>query len=167
MEKEVVAALEKQVAHELYAAHSYMALAYWAEVHHYAGFASFFHQQVKEEHEHVGKLLKFLADREVLPAIGVTNAPRNAFSNLIEVARHVYDLERVNTAGIHAAYEIALRCKDYATQVMLHWFIQEQVEEEAWSDKLVAKVQEATCSGAMSSLDRHLMKELRGKSGGE
>ena len=83
----------------------------------------------------------------------------------MEVAKHVYDLERANTAGIHAAYEVALRAKDYPTQVMLHWFIQEQVEEEAWSDKLVAKVQEATCSGATSSLDRNLIKELKSSVG--
>lgn len=39
---------------------------------------------------------------------------------------------------------------------MLHWFISEQVEEEAWSDKLLVKTREATCAGAMLNLDRHL-----------
>jgi ferritin len=167
MEKEVVAALEKQVTHELYAANSYLALAYWSDVRHYSGFASFFHLQVTEEHGHAGKILQFLADREVVPAIGVIDSPRNSFGNLNEVAKCVYDLERANTAGINAAYGIALRANDYATQVMLHWFIQEQVEEEAWSDKLLVKVQEAMCSGALSSLDRHLIKELRRKTEGE
>jgi ferritin len=163
MEKEVIAALEKQATHELYAAQSYLAMAYWSEVRQYSGFAKFFHLQVAEEREHAEKIFKFLADRDVVPTVGPLESPRNTFAGLLEVARSAYDLERKNTAGIHAAYETALRAKDYPAQVMLHWFISEQVEEEAWSDKLVVKVQEATCAGALSSLDRHIIKELRGR----
>ncbi len=163
MEKEVIAALEKQATQELYASQSYLALAYWSDVRQYSGFAEFFHMQVQEERKHADKFLKFLADRDVVPAIGQVAAPRNTFGNLGEVAKFVYDLERTNTAGIHAAYETALHAKDYASQVMLHWFINEQVEEEAWSDKLLVKVQEATCSGALSTLDRHVIRELTKK----
>jgi ferritin len=163
MEKEVIAALEKQATHELFAAQCYLALAYWSDVRQYSGFAEFFHLQVEEERKHAGKFLKFLADRDVIPAIGGIAAPKSSYQNLAEVAKSVYDLERTNTAGINATYEIALRAKDYATQVMLHWFINEQVEEEAWSDKLLVKVQEATCPGALNMLDRHILKELRKK----
>lgn len=161
MENELVTALEKQAAHELFAAQTYLSLAYWSDVHHWSGFASFFHLQVKEEREHAEKFYQFLADRDVIPTIAVIPAARNSFDNLLAVAQCVYDLERANTAGIHAAYELALRTKDYPAQVMLHWFINEQVEEEAWSEKLLAKVREANCSGGLSSLDRHLIKELR------
>jgi ferritin len=147
----------------LCAAQSYLALAYWCDVRQYSGFAEFFHMQVQEERGHADKILKFLADREVVPAIGQIGAPRNSFQDLGEAAKFVYDLERANTAGIHAAYQSALQAKDYASQVMLHWFINEQVEEEAWSDKLLVKVQEATCPGALQMLDRHVIKELRRK----
>jgi len=82
-----------------------------------------------------------------------------------EVAKWAYDLERANTAGIHAAYETALAEKDYPAQVLLHWFISEQVEEEAWSDKLLVKTREATCAGALLNLDRHLSKILKGGAG--
>jgi ferritin len=51
---------------------------------------------------------------------------------------------------------------DLPAQVMLHWFINEQVEEEAWSDKLLTKSRRAACSGALQYLDRHLEKELAG-----
>jgi len=163
MDKQVISALEKQATHELYAALSYLALAYWSDVRQYSGFAEFFHQQVEEERKHADKFLKFLADRDVVPTIGTVGAPRNSFQNLTEVAKAVYELERANTAGICAAYETALQAKDYATQVMLHWFINEQVEEEAWTDKMLVKVQEATCAGALSNLDRHIVKELAKK----
>src|SRR5512140_49407 len=104
MEKEVIAALEKQATHELYAAQSYLALAYWADVRQYSGFSTFFHMQVKEEREHADKFLKFLADRDIVPTIGVVEPPKTTFANLLEAAKSVYDLERANTAGISAAY---------------------------------------------------------------
>ena len=72
-------------------------------------------------------------------------------------------MEQVNTAGIHQAYEAALGAKDYPAQVALQWFISEQVEEEAWCDELVGRVEDANCAGGMSSLDRHLEKILSAK----
>ncbi len=156
----VVAALNKQAGQELHASQTYLAMSYWSEVHHYAGFAKFFHDQVAEEKSHAEKILKHLADREVVPTIGTLAAPMSSFKHLNDISQAVYDLERANTAGIHAAYEIALAEKDYPAQVLLHWFISEQVEEEAWSDTLLVKTREATCAGALSSLDRHLSKIL-------
>jgi len=158
----VIAALEKQADHELLASQHYLAMSYWCDVHHYAGFASFFKKQAAEELEHANKLLKHLADRDVVPKIGAVPAPGGAFKAVIETAQAAYDFERANTAGIHAAYEVALAEKDYPAQVMLHWFIAEQVEEEAWSDKLLIKTREAGCAGALMNLDRHLEKILAG-----
>lgn len=163
MDQEVIAALDKQATQELTAAQNYLSAAYWCDVRQYSGFAEFFRLQVEEEREHADKILKFLADRDVVPTIGQVSPPRNTFANLMELAKFIYDLERANTAGINAAYEVALRTKDYAAQVMLHWFINEQVEEEAWADKMLVKVQEATCPGALQMLDRHIIKELRKK----
>lgn len=158
----VIAALEKQAGHEFLASQNYVALSYWCEAHQYSGFARFFKKQAGEELEHAHKILKHLADRDVLPKIGAVAAPAGDFKNLTDVAQAAYDFERANTAGIHAAYEAALAEKDYPAQVMLHWFISEQVEEEAWSDKLLVKTREANCAGALSTLDRHIEKILAG-----
>ena len=162
MNQTVIEALEKQANHERFAAESYRALHYWCETRHYSGFAAFFRKQTEEELEHAGKILDFLADRDVLPTLLPIEAPLRNFANLVEVAKTAYDLERANTTGIHAVYEIALREKDYATQIMLHWFIAEQVEEETWSDKMLGKTRAAQCSGALIYLDRHIVKELSG-----
>jgi ferritin len=160
----VIAALEKQADHEFLASQNYLAMSYWCEAHQHSGFASFFKKQAGEEMEHANKILKHLADRDVLPKIGAVAAPANNFKALVEVAQAAYDFERANTAGIHSAYEVALAEKDYPAQVMLHWFIAEQVEEEAWSDKLLVKTREAGCAGALMNLDRHLEKILNSDS---
>jgi len=99
----------------------------------------------------------------LLPTLGSVAAPNVAYKSLLDVAQAAYDFERANTAGIHAAYEVALAEKDYPAQVLLHWFINEQVEEEAWADKLLVKTREAGCAGALMNLDRHLEKILAGE----
>jgi ferritin len=164
MTREIIAELEKQANQEWLAAQAYLAMAYWCDVHQHGGFANFFHQQAKDEQGHAGKILQHLTDRDVVPTIGAIAAPTVDFQNLVEVAQAAYNFERANTAGIHAMYEVALAEKDYPAQVLLHWFINEQVEEEAWSDKLLVKTREATCAGALLNLDRHLAKILKGDS---
>jgi ferritin len=164
MNPDVITALEKQADHELLAAHSYLAMSCWCEAQQHSGFAAFFHKQAAEEREHADKILKHLIDRGVLPKIGAVAALSIAFKTLLDVAQAACDFERANTAGIHAAYEAALAAKDYPAQVLLHWFISEQVEEEAWTDKLVAKVRAANCAGALMDLDRHL-EEILGAGG--
>ncbi|MND00102.1 putative ferritin-1 [compost metagenome] len=45
--------------------------------------------------------------------------------------------ERSVTASINALYELAVREKDYPTQIMLEWFIKEQVEEERSAEEVI------------------------------
>jgi ferritin len=159
----VIAALEKQADHEFLASQSYLAMAYWCDVQQHSGFAAFYKRQAGEELEHAKRILKHLVDRDVVPKIGPVPAPAATYASLLDTAQAAYDFERANTAGIHGAYETALEEKDYPAQVMLHWFISEQVEEEEWSDKLLVKTREAGCAGALQNLDRHLEKILAGE----
>ena len=162
MSPTVITALNAQGTQELFTAKAYLAMAYWCEVQNWSGYAQLFHQQAAEESVHANKFFAFLVDRDILPAIGSVGAPRTDFTDLTSVAQAAYDLERTNTKSIHAAYEIAGAAKDYATQVFLHAFIAEQVEEEAWTDKLLEKTRLATCGGALFNLDRHVVREVLG-----
>lgn len=156
----VITALQAQAEHERFAAASYLALSLWCEAADYSGFAEFFRKQYAEEAEHTEKLHEHLLDRGIVPVLGAMAAPKQDFPDLISVARHAHELEKENTRGIHACYETALTTKDYPSTVLLHWFISEQVEEEAWTEKLLTLVQRANCAGALANLDRHIIKEL-------
>jgi ferritin len=57
-------------------------------------------------------------------------------------------------------YTEALAANDFPAQVLMHWFINEQVEEEAWAAELVDRVKGATCAGGLLDLDRHIEKLL-------
>lgn len=152
--------LQRQFNYELSAAHAYLGMALWCEQQNYPGFAAFFFKQEQEEREHARRIMRHLLDRDVLPVLAEVKAPRSSYGNLLEVASQAQAMERANSAGIHQAYEAALAEKDYPAQVLLQWFINEQVEEEAWTDAMVDFVQKATCAGSLMDLDRHLEKYL-------
>jgi ferritin len=156
----VLKELQRQLNHELGAAHSYLALANWCVDQNLKGFARFFHKQAGEEREHAQKFIDHLLDRDELPELGQLAAPKCAFPSLLEAAQHAQKMEQANTTGIHAAFEVAMRENDYPAQVLLHWFINEQVEEEDWSDELVERVIRANCAGGVGELDRHIERYL-------
>ncbi len=158
----VLAELQRQLNHELSAAHAYTALAVWCDDRHFPGFARFFNKQSAEEREHGSKMMAHLLDRGALPQIGAIDAPRGQFSDLMDLARHAQKMEQDNTVGINTVYEAAVREKDYPVQVLMQWFINEQVEEEAWADELIDRVQRANCAGGIAELDRHIERYLGG-----
>ena len=162
----VVAELNRQLNHELSAAQSYRALSLWCADQNLKGFAAYFAKQVAEEQEHAEKMTSHLIDRRVLPELTAINAPKQNFKSLLEVAQQAQAMEIANTQGIHAVYEAALAAKDYPAQVLMHWFINEQVEEEAWSTEMVERVQAASCAGSLSDLDRHIERLLTAEKAG-
>jgi ferritin len=104
--------------------------------------------------------MKHILDRGLAPELAAIAAPKPKFDSLLEVAEQAQTMEQANTAGINQAYEAAVAAKDYPAQVLLHWFIKEQVEEEAWAAEMVDRVQGATCAGSFLDLDRHVEKLL-------
>lgn len=156
----VLAELNRQLNQELSSAHSYRALSFWCEEQNLKGFARHFDKQAGEEHKHANKIAGHLIDRRMLPETGALPAPKCNFKSLLEAAMHAQAMEQANTQGINAVYEAALAAKDYPAQVLMHWFIAEQVEEEEWSTEMVERVQSATCAGSCSDLDRHIERYL-------
>jgi ferritin len=159
----VLTELTRQLNHELGASHGYRALALWCADQNLRGFASFFKKQSAEELEHAEKFSNHLIDRDALPELGAIPAPKLHFKSLLEAAQHALAMEHANTEGINAVYEAALAARDYPAQMLMHWFINEQVEEESWATEMVERVQVASCAGGLSDLDRHIERYLAGE----
>jgi ferritin len=156
----VVAELSRQLNHENTAAYGYQAMALWCEDRNFNGFARYFYKQSSEERAHARKFTDHLLDRGVLPELTALAAPRGQFASLMDVARHAQAMEQENTAGINVCYEVALREKDYPAQLLLHWFISEQVEEEDWAQEMIDRLARAECPGGLAELDRHIERYL-------
>ena len=156
----MLAALQRQLNHELSAAHGYLAMSIWCAAQNLKGFARFFAKQAGEEREHAGKMIDHLVDRGVPAELEKLPTPRQDFPALLDVAHHAQAMEQANTQGINAVFTAALAAKDYPAQVLMHWFINEQVEEEAWAAELVGRVKSATGACSLLDLDRHIEKLL-------
>ena len=112
------------------------------------------------------KLYDFVLDRGGRVQLKTIDGPATEWKSNLEVAEQVAEHEGKVTASIHDLYELALKEKDYAAQVMLQWFIGEQVEEEKNAAELVAKLKLIEERGtAVLMLDHRL--EKRGNSEGE
>jgi ferritin len=156
----VLAELNRQFNAELGAAHSYRALSIWCETQNLNGFTGYFAKQSAEEQVHAGKIVAHIIDRDAMPKTTAIAAPKCDFKSLLEVARHAQTMEQTNTRGINSVYEAAFGARDYPAQILMQWFINEQVEEEAWCFEMVERVQAATCAGSLSDLDRHIERYL-------
>ncbi len=138
LQASIETALNRQINHEMAAAYSYLAMEAWFEQQNLAGFATWMRVQREEELEHARLIFSYVHDRGGKVTLGAVDGPQGEFGSPREVFARASELERGNTKAIHEVYELALKEKDYATQSMLKWFIDEQVEEEKTTTEIEA-----------------------------
>jgi ferritin len=143
---ELAKALNAQIAHEQSNAHYYRAVACYFKRLNLRGFEAFFKKQSTEETTHAEKLIDHLEDRGGTVELQALPAPKNEYASAVEAIKAVAAMERNTTRAVHALHQQAVASKELATEVGLHWIIQEQVEEEAWADELEDLVQKVGTS---------------------
>ena len=152
-------AINEQINKELYSSYLYLSMAAYFANKNLAGFSKWLHTQANEEHEHAMKLYAHLEDRSGRVLLKAIAAPKTEWASNLEAFREVATHEAAVTASIHALYETALQEKDYPAQVMLQWFINEQVEEEKNAAEIVANLELIEERGtAVLMLDKQLGK---------
>ena len=122
--------LNNQLNSELYSAHLYLSMAAYFESTNLKGFAHWMRMQYREEVSHAMRLFDHINDRNGRVAVQAIDQPPAEFESVQAVMELTLRHEREITAMIEDLYREAESQKDYATKVMLDWFIQEQVEEE-------------------------------------
>jgi ferritin len=152
-------AFNEQINHEMASAYLYLSMAAYVHSMNLPGFAHWLELQYKEEQGHAMKLYKFVNERggrvELLPIAQPSSDFRSPAHLFEEVLKH----ERKITGLISRLYETAMEQKDYAAQVLLHWFIEEQVEEEAAANEILETIRMAGEKGhALIMMDRQLAR---------
>jgi ferritin len=130
MNDKVRTLVNDQIAHEFHAAYTYLAIAAHFEAQNYDGFAKWMRMQAKEETGHAMRLFDYLAERGEQIELNAIPQPKQDYGTPLDAFRTALAHEQKVTGQINAMYEAAVEAKDYPTQVMLQWFIEEQVEEE-------------------------------------
>ena len=152
-------AMNEQIKNELYSAYLYLAMSAHFEAASLPGFAKWTRMQANEEREHAMKFFDFVNDRGGRVELKAIEAPPKQFGTPLEVFKAVLEHEGKVTGMIHKLYEMALKENDYPSQVMLHWFINEQVEEEKNAGMIVDQLKMVDDHmTAMIHLDRHVGK---------
>ena len=123
-------AINEQIKNELYSAYLYLAMSAHFEAASFPGFAKWTRMQADEEMEHAMKLFDYLNERGGRVTLHAIDQPPIGYGEPLEVFEMILAHEQKVTGLIHQLYDITTKENDYATQVMLHWFIDEQVEEE-------------------------------------
>jgi ferritin len=146
--KGVEGAINDQIAKEFYAAHLYLSMSAWLEQQNLPGFAHWMRLQSDEERGHAMRLYDFLIESGGRVRLEGMEAPPVEFKGPLAIMEASLAHEKKVTASIRKLYELAEKEKDYATQLMLQWFISEQLEEEKQAQDIIARLKMAGDSSA-------------------
>lgn len=123
-------ALNDQIQAEFQSAYLYLAMSARFETMNLKGFAHWLQLQWQEETMHAMKFYNFLLQRNGTVELKTLEQPKTPFKTPIEAFEEVLEHEQYITGRIHQLYDLATEKRDYPLQSLLHWFIDEQVEEE-------------------------------------
>lgn len=150
-------AINDQIHHEFHSAYIYLSMAAYMESANFPGFAHWMRLQAKEEVNHAMKLFDYVNDRNGRVTLKALEQPPADFASILATFEQALEHEKKVTQMIHNLYGLATKENDYATQVALQWFINEQVEEEATAMSVVDRLKIAGNDGAgLLLLDREL-----------
>lgn len=156
-------AVNDQIQKELAAAYLYLSMSAYFEALSLEGFAQWMRAQAQEEVHHGMKLFDHLHDRGGRVTLGGVEQPQDEFDSPLAALELAAAHEAAVTESIHALFSLAEGEHDYASQGILQWFSNEQVEEEKVATTIVDKLRLiGDNKAALYMMD----KELGERSGG-
>ena len=159
--KKCAKAINAQINREFFSAFLYLAMANDALDKGFNGTYQWMSIQFKEEQEHALKFAKYLQDQGAKVELAAMEAPKTEWKDILDMFKDALLHEKKVTAWIHDLNTLAIAEKDYATQSMLKWFIDEQVEEEANCNEAIAALEMVGGSAnGLFMMDRQLGKRV-------
>jgi ferritin len=126
LQDSVLDMLNEQIGMEAHSSAAYLSMAAWG----LNGTGNYFKAQSGEEREHMLKLFDYIADAGALPVSpDVTNIERT-FEGLRDVLVRALEMEITITQNFNKITDHCHKVKDYQTAKFVHWYLDEQLEEE-------------------------------------
>lgn len=138
--KPVIDAINVQINKEMYSAYLYMGMSAKASEMGYAGIANWLMVQYHEEMFHAMKFYNYLLDLNAHVDLKAIAAPDVKETTIKAIFEHVLEHEKLVTASINDLMDTAIAAKDFATQTLLHFYINEQVEEEKNATEILSNL---------------------------
>lgn len=133
-------ALNEQITNELYSAYVYLAMAAHLTGANLRGCARWMRLQSQEEYSHAMKIYDFILERGGRVVLKPIDQPPAQYKSPLDVFQQALKHEQKVTGMINRLYELAIKENDYPTQIMLQWFVTEQVEEEHAASDVVEQL---------------------------
>lgn len=140
LSKKMEKALNEQINAEFESAYLYLSMATWFEEKNYEGMANWMMIQFQEEQTHALKFYNYVIERGGRVLLKPIKGPKTEWKSVLQVFEETLVHEQLVTSLINNLVDIAVAEKDHATNSMLRWFVDEQVEEEANADKIINQV---------------------------
>jgi ferritin len=157
--KAVLDRMNEQIMHELFSGYLYLSMSAYLEAENLPGFAHWMRVQASEEQVHAMKFYDFILDRGGRVALKAIQEPPVDFASPQAIFAQAYEHEQKVTGLINDLYNLAVTEKDLASQVFLHWFIDEQVEEEKNASQILEMLKKmGPSAGGLYQLDHRLGK---------
>lgn len=123
-------AINEQINAEMWSAYLYLSMAAYCHEQGLSGLAKWFEIQFQEEQDHAKIFYNFIVARDGRVMLKPIDAVPTEWTSPLNAFEETLNHERKVTALINNLYALAVAENDFATQSMLKWFIDEQVEEE-------------------------------------
>lgn len=130
-------AINKQINAELWSAYLYLSMSAHFSNKGLPGFANWFKVQFHEEQDHALKFMNYLIAKGNKVELHPIEEVDNSWETVISAFEVTLNHERVVTSLINDLVSIARSENDYATENMLQWYINEQVEEEESAQSMI------------------------------
>ena len=155
-------AINDQINLELTAFYTYLSMSAFFESQGLNGFAQWMRHHAEEEMIHAMKLYDYVHARRGRVTLQPLAAPPADWPAPLAVFEDALKHEQKVTAAINHLVDLAREERDHATESMLNWFVDEQVEEEAVVDTAIQDLRRVADFGPGLFL---LNRELGGQSG--
>ena len=132
--------LNDQINAELHSSYLYLSMASWFESENLKGMAKWMHAQAEEEKVHAMKFYHFIEERRAKVELTAIEGPKTSWNSPLHAFEDAFAHEEYISGRINKLMTLAREVRDYATEELLHWFVKEQVEEEASVDEVVQKL---------------------------
>ena len=135
--KSLETAINKQINAEFWSAYLYLSMSVHFANKGLSGFANWFKIQFQEEQDHALKFSNYLIAKGNKVDLRPIEKVETSWDSLLAAYEDTLAHEKIVTGFIHNLVKLAREENDYATENMLQWFVNEQVEEEETAQGLI------------------------------
>jgi len=157
LNKKIEEAINAQINAEMWSAYLYLSMAAHCHAIGQPGMAKWFEVQFKEEQDHAKILFNYVISRNGNVTLKAIDAVPTEWNSILDVFESTLAHEQKVTAMINNLFALTTQENDYATQSMLKWFIDEQVEEEENAQTIIDNIKMIKDNGyGIYMLDKEL-----------